>query len=180
MGRTGKVYRRLRASFTNKPTFFTWVREARLAASGRPYSKGQVEWLRANGVTAILTLTEEPLPSDWTRGIETHHISLRDHAPLTTRQMKLGADYIASSLSEGKVVLVHCLAGKGRTGCVLAAYLMAYEGKTASQAMGELRSSRFGSVEGPQERNVLEFEAEALRGWSTGARGRETTTRSLP
>jgi atypical dual specificity phosphatase len=180
MGRTGKVYRRVRANFTDKPTFFTWVRDAKIAASGRPYSKGQVDWLKAHGVTAILTLTEEPLPGGWTEGLETRHISLSDHAPLSHPQMKLGADYIASALSEGKVVLVHCLAGKGRTGCVLAAYMMAYEGRTARQAIDELRSMRGGSVEGPQERNVLEFEAEALKVWSSRAPRRETTPRTRP
>jgi atypical dual specificity phosphatase len=180
MGRTGRVYRRIRANFTDSPSFFTWVRDARLAASGRPYSKGQVDWLRDNGVTAILTLTEDPLPSDWTRGLETRHIPLNDHAALSPSEMRLGAEYIATALSEGKVVLVHCLAGKGRTGCVLAAYMMAYEGKTARQAIDELRSIRGGSVESPQERNVLEFEAEALSGWSSRAPRRETTTRTPP
>lgn len=180
MGRTGRVYRKVRANFTDKPSFFTWVRDAKLAASGRPYSRAQVDWLKDNGVTAILTLTEEPLPGEWTKGIENHHISLSDHAALSASQMKLGADFIASALSEGKVVLVHCLAGKGRTGCVLAAYMMAYEGKTARQAIDELRSMRGGSVERPQERNVLEFEAEALSGWSSRAPRRETTTRTPP
>jgi len=180
MGRTGRVYRRVRANFTDKPTFFTWVRDSRIAASGRPYSKGQVDWLKENGVTAILTLTEEPLPSDWTKGVETHHISLSDHAPLSASQMKLGADYIASALTEGRVVLVHCLAGKGRTGCVLAAYMMAYEGKTAREAIDELRSLRGGSVERAQERNVLQFEAEALKVWSSRAPRRETTHRTPP
>jgi len=180
MGRTGRVYRRIRANLTDRPTFFTWVRDSRLAASGRPYSKGQVEWLKENGVTAILTLTEAPLPSEWTRGIEAHHVPLADHAPPTASQMMLGADYIATALSEGKVVLVHCLAGKGRTGCVLAAYMMAYEGKTARQAIDELRSKRGGSVEMPQERNVLEFEPEALRVWSSRAPLRETRHRSPP
>jgi atypical dual specificity phosphatase len=180
MGRTGRVYRRVRANFTDKPTFFTWVRDARIAASGRPFSKRQVDWLKAQGVTAILTLTEEPLPSDWTVGLEMRHISLSDHAPLSPSHMKLGADYIGSALSQGKVVLVHCLAGKGRTGSVLAAYLMAYEGKTARKAIEELRSTRGGSVEGPQERSVLEFESEALRVWSSRAPRRETTRRTPP
>jgi atypical dual specificity phosphatase len=180
MGRTGRVYRRIRASFTDRPTFFTWVRDARLAASGRPYSKSQVDWLRENGVTAILTLNEEPLPGDWTSGMETRHIVLKDHAPLSSSDMQAGADYIALALSEGKVVLVHCVAGKGRTGCVLAAYAMVYEGKTARQALEEMRSIRPGSVEYPQESNVLQFEAAALKEWSSRAPGRETTTRTPP
>lgn len=180
MGRTGKVYRRIRANLTDKPTFFTWVKEDRLAASGRPYSKSQVDWLKANGVTAILSLTEEPLPVEWTRGVEARHISMKDHAPVSDSDMLLGADYIASALSEGKVVLVHCLAGKGRTGSVLAAYLIAYEGKTARQAIDELRATRQGSVEHQQEQRVLDFEAEALKGRSSRAPRRETTTRTPP
>jgi protein-tyrosine phosphatase len=180
MGRTGRAYRRVRAKFTDKPTFFTWVRGSSLAASGRPYSKSQVDWLRDNGVSAILSLTEEPLPSDWTRGIETRHIFMKDHAPVSHADMRLGADYIAAAISDGKVVLVHCLAGKGRTGSVLAAYMMAYEGKTARQALDDLRSKRDGSVELPQEQNVVEFEAVALKEWSSRARRRETTTRTPP
>jgi atypical dual specificity phosphatase len=180
MGRTGRAYRKIRASFTDEPTFFTWVRDAKLAASGRPYSKDQVDWLRDHGVTAILSLTEKPLPRAWTRGIETRHVPMKDHAPLSPSDMRLGADYLASALSEGKSVLVHCLAGKGRTGSVLAAYLMAYEGKTARQALDELRSTRAGSVEHAQEPAVLEFEVEALRAWSSRAPGRETTTQTRP
>jgi atypical dual specificity phosphatase len=180
MGRTGRVYRKVRANFTDKPTFFSWVRDSRLAASGRPFSKKQVDWLKVNGVTAILTLTEDPLPSGWTRGIENRHISLKDHAPLSPPQMKQGADYIAAALAEGKVVLVHCLAGKGRTGCVLAAFMMAYEGKTARQAIDELRSLRPGSVEWAQQQNVLEFEAEALKEASSRGPRRETTARTPP
>lgn len=180
MGRTGKVYRRIRANLTDKPTFFSWVREGKLAASGRPYSKRQVDWLRRNGVTAILSLTEEPLPGEWTRGVEARHIPMKDHAPVSHSDMLLGADYVSSALSEGKVVLVHCLAGKGRTGCVLAAYLIVREGKTARQAVDELRTMRPGSVELQQEQRVLDFGAEALKRRPSAAPRPETKPRTQP
>jgi len=180
MGRTGKVYRRIRANLTDKPTFFTWVIAGQLAASGRPYSKSQVDWLKRNGVTAILSLTEEPLPSEWTRGVETRHISMKDHAPVSHSDMLLGADYIQSSISGGKVVLVHCLAGKGRTGSILAAYLMVHEGKTARQAIDQLREGREGSVEHQQEQRVLDFEGAAIKRRTSGAPHRETTARTPP
>lgn len=157
----------MRALFTDRPTFFTWVRDRTLAASGRPSSKEQVDWLKKNGVTSILTLTEEPLPEGWTAGIDSHHVPLRDHAPPTHPQMLVAADLIASEVSRGKTVLVHCLAGKGRTGCVLAAYLMLYEGRSARGAIDELRSTRGGSVEGPQEGSVIGFEQEALKAGAT-------------
>jgi len=180
MGRTGKVYRRIRANLTDKPSNFSWLIEGRLAGSGRPYSKSQVDWLKDNAVTAILSLTEDPLPGEWTRGVETRHISMKDHAPVSHSDMLLGADYIHSSISEGKAVLVHCLAGKGRTGSVLAAYLMVYEGKSARQAIDELRERRGGSVEHQQEQRVLEFEAEALKRRPSTAPPRETKSRNRP
>jgi atypical dual specificity phosphatase len=180
MGRTGALYRRVRASVIDKPTFFTWVRDGKVAASGRPFSKDQVAWLNKHGVTSILTLTEEPLPKAWTAGIETRHIALKDHERVQPSALLLGADYIASAISDGGVVLVHCLAGKGRTGCVLAAYLMVYEGRTARQALDELRESRPGSVETAQEAGILELEEEAFRRWSSRGQHRGTTGRTRP
>jgi atypical dual specificity phosphatase len=180
MGRVGRVYRKVRAQVTDRPTFFTWFRDGKIAASGRPYSKKQVDWLKRKGVTAILSLTEEPLPAGWTVGVEARHIPLKDHAPIDLSKMREAADYLASATSDGKVVLVHCLAGMGRTGSVLAAYSIAYEGKTSRQALEELRSKRPGSVERPQEPKVTEFETEVLRGKSSKARSQETTGRTRP
>ncbi|MDA4118127.1 MAG: dual specificity protein phosphatase family protein [Thaumarchaeota archaeon] len=174
MGRVGRVYRKVRAQLTDKPTFFTWVRGGKISASGRPYSKSQVDWLKDHGVTAILSLTEDPLPRDWTTGIEYRHIALKDHEPIDLSKMREAADFIASSISDGKAVLVHCLAGKGRTGSVLAAYMIAYEGKTAHQAIEELRSRRPGSVERLQEPKVIEFERDVLQGSSSRSRTQET------
>ena len=148
---------------TDKPTFFSWVEERRIAASGRPYSKEQVDWIRANGVTAILSLTEEPLPEDWTRGLEVRHISMEDHAPPELSKLWEAADEIEYSVAEGRVVLVHCLAGKGRTGCALAAFMILHHGRTAQEAIDALRKIRPGSVEAPQLERVLEFERQVLK-----------------
>ena len=49
------------------------------------------------------------------------------------------------------VVAVYCSSGRGRTGTLIALYLMKHHGFTAREAMGWLRICRPGSVIGPQQ-----------------------------
>jgi len=160
LGRAGRVYRRVRSRFTSRPTAFGWVIDGRLAASGFPSSKGQLRWIEEQGVNSVLTLTESPLPKEWFEGsrLSAKHVRMVDHAPPPQDALRESSAFIASQLAEGRSVLVHCLAGVGRTGSVIAAYLIEYEGKTAEGAMDYLRELRPGSVEGPQESAVREYE----------------------
>lgn len=165
MGRTGRAYRRLRSKFTDIPTSFSWVIKGQLAASGWPSSRGQVLWLEKQGVRSILTLTEAALPEAWLEGtgVSARHIAMSDHAPPTMEGLKESTTYIASQLGAGKAVLVHCLAGVGRTGCVLACYLIERDGKSADQAIDEVRALRPRSIEAPQEAAVRDYERRFTR-----------------
>jgi atypical dual specificity phosphatase len=165
LGRTGRVYRRVRSRFTDKPTNFSWVIDGKLSASGLPSSEGQLRWLRNQGVDSILTLTESPLPKEWLQanGLTSKHVRMLDHAPPSAESLEEAARYLASQLKEGHVVLVHCLAGIGRTGSVLAAYMMEYQDKSADEAISQLRSMRQGSVEGAQESAVREYGRRVTR-----------------
>jgi atypical dual specificity phosphatase len=150
---------------TDKPTFFGWVIEGRLAASGLPSSKGQLKWLENHGVDSILTLRETPLPTEWVAAtkLSAKHVKMLDHAPPSPEALEEATAFISTQLKDGKSVLVHCLAGIGRTGSVLAAYLIEYEGKSADDAIGRLRAIRHGSVEGAQESAVREYEKRVRR-----------------
>jgi atypical dual specificity phosphatase len=135
------------------------VIDKKVAASGLPSSKNQLVWLRKHGVDSILTLTETPLPAEWltAAGVMGKHVQMFDHAPPTSQSLSEAVAFIASQMGKEQSVLVHCQAGIGRTGSVLAAYLIQYEGMTSDEALAHLRGLRPRSVETAQEPAVHEF-----------------------
>jgi len=56
---------------------------------------------------------------------------------------------------EGRGNLVHCVGGIGRTGTVLAGYLMVTEGLNANEAVEEVRKYREGAVQTMQQFEFL-------------------------
>jgi len=56
-------------------------------------------------------------------------------------------------------VMVHCLAGLGRTGTILACYLIKYQKLSADDSIQKVRESRSGSIQSfPQEEIIFQFE----------------------
>jgi len=162
LGTGGLFLRKLRARVAAEPTGFVWVQDGRLAGSGYPASRSQIEWLVRAGIDSVLTLTIDPLPAEFTRGLNvvTGHIPMQDHQPPSIDALGRAVEFVEEQLAAGKGVLVHCLAGEGRTGCVLAAYIIKTKGLDAEEAMAEVRKAKPQFVEWRQESSLREFAAQ--------------------
>jgi atypical dual specificity phosphatase len=90
-------------------------------------------------------------------GLLALHVPVADMSPPTIDQIRTCISAIERAHARGMGVAVHCAAGLGRTGTVLACYLVS-RGMGAAEAIGRMRELRPGSVEtSEQEEVVFEF-----------------------
>jgi atypical dual specificity phosphatase len=139
------------------PSGFSWVDRPRLAALARPRAADDLQWLRRNGIDVLVSLTEDPLPRHWVNdaGVMAVHVPVPDMDAPTERQLDHIVAAVRRATESGLGVAVHCLAGMGRTGTVLAALFVA-DGLTARAALDKVRDLRPGSVETLEQERAIE------------------------
>lgn len=159
MSTGGNIYRRLYGRAVSKPTNFSWVLKGELAGSGMPFTAKEVEFYVSQGIGSVLSLTEDSPPEKWFQDAKLwhKHIAILNHINPTKEQLQEAVEFIDSSLKQKKPVVVHCHAGQGRTGTILAAYLISKRGMEPEKIIKMLREMRPGSVEIGQEVSLLEF-----------------------
>jgi atypical dual specificity phosphatase len=145
------------------PRNFSWIEPPVLAGCGRPESVTELEAAKREGVEAIVSLTSTPLNPETIRRLGFVYL----HSPLSTnpstQQLAQIAQFIESQKSQSHPVLVHCGEGKGRTGTVLAAYLV-YKGMQADEAIQLVREKRPGSIQTAEQELVIhEFEKVVIK-----------------
>ena len=147
---------------------FSWVIPLRLAGGARPGWLGDLrvdlEFLWEQGVRGIVGFVDPGTTMDYSGApgcvFEILRLQVEDHTAPPPEVLGQGIDFIERCRKQELPVLVHCLAGIGRTGTLLACYLARAQGLDGADALARLRVLRPNSVETrEQEAAVLHFTA---------------------
>ncbi|MBD3657554.1 ATP-binding cassette domain-containing protein [Marinobacter sp.] len=151
------------------PRGFLWLKNGQLAGTPRPGIVQDLDYdlkaLQRAGITHLISLTETPPETaklaDF--GMENIWSPFKDMAaPAITQAVGLCKN-IQKIITDGGVVAVHCRAGLGRTGTILAAYLI-WEGQEALAALETVRQIEPRWVQSEAQAEFLEKFARFLAG----------------
>jgi atypical dual specificity phosphatase len=179
MVKFGNFYRWIYGLLAGRPTNFNWVIKGKLAGSGIPMSLSELRWLvKQQGIRSVVTIKEKPLPSEWfdstssksvnhetDKKIDYFHLSIEDYGiPSSLEDLDYVVSYISRQIDNGNPVMVHCSGGKGRTGTILAAYLLKKEKDlSAEQAISRLRNIRGESIQSKEQERIVYSYDEYLK-----------------
>jgi atypical dual specificity phosphatase len=139
---------------------FDWLVPERLGACVNPsVAAGAASELQQRQIGLLINLHERPDPPALLVELqaETLHLPVQNSDAPTQAQLDQGVAVIGDALGRGVRVAVHCGAGLGRSGTLLAAYLVS-EGCAPDAAIDQVRAARHGSIETlEQETAVHEF-----------------------
>ncbi|MBI5269877.1 MAG: dual specificity protein phosphatase family protein [Burkholderiales bacterium] len=151
------------------PSGFEWILPGRLAGCPEPGVVSPIDYdldlLGHAGITCLITLTEKDLPQEVLRrhGLINLHLPIYDREAPTLAQTYMLVRRMQLLMEDGHVLAVHCKAGIGRTGSILAAWLIREGGLSAATAIQRLRMIKPTYVQTElQERFLHEFEQDLL------------------
>ncbi len=142
------------------PNGFHWIVPEQLAGCPMPGIVAPLEYdlsaLRDVGITTLVNLTERELPEQTLKqyGIKSIQFKIEDRRAPPVMWIKMLLVQIDKLLAEGEVLGVHCLAGLGRTGTILGAWLIK-KGLTAEEALKRLRQIDAGYVQSKEQEDLL-------------------------
>jgi atypical dual specificity phosphatase len=151
------------------PLGFHWIVEGRLAGAPRPGAVHDVAYeldlIKDAGVTTLITLTETNLPQGplLLRGLDNVHLPIPDGKAPTIESTLILLSRMRKLMESGRVLLVHCLQGVGRTGTILASCLIEGGGMSANEAISHLRSLNPEYVKTKEQEEFLATFEQAVR-----------------
>lgn len=149
------------------PSGFHWIIPGKLASCAAPGvfspENYDLELLQSEGITHLMTLTRKTLDKDKLHryGLSNLHLPIYDKEAPSITQAHMLVRKMQTLLSDDHVVALHCKAGLGRTGTVLACWLMHETNLEVKDVLGRLRSINPGYVSSQaQEKFLYQFESD--------------------
>lgn len=152
---------RIHVSHSFGPRGFLWVKKGLLAGTPLPGVFYDMDYdlkaLQRVGITTLVSLTEAPLDESKLAsfGLTAMWDPIPDMAAPSIDQGLQLCRRIDECIAKGEVVAVHCRAGLGRTGTVLAAYLI-WEGANALASLDAVRRIEPRWVQSQEQVDFLE------------------------
>ncbi|KAJ8270716.1 hypothetical protein GJAV_G00118430 [Gymnothorax javanicus] len=130
------------------PPNFSWIEQNKLAGLALPRMTAHYKFLVESGIRHLVCLCETKPPRyDTNLGLVLHHIPIGDFCPPSLDQIKRFLAIVEDAHCKNEGVGVHCLHGHGRTGTMLACYLVKMRKISGDEAIQEIRRLRSGSIE---------------------------------
>ncbi|HEY3324591.1 MAG TPA: dual specificity protein phosphatase 23 [Planctomycetota bacterium] len=149
------------------PNNFSFVIDGVLAGMERPGTfaklREDLEFLKENKIHAIVSLTERGLEKAFIEefGFRYLHMPVTDFTAPTFEQIQKFLAFQRRAEADGLATVVHCGAGLGRTGTMLACALVS-RGSPAEAAIDKIRTLRPYSIETVEQEDCVRYFAEVL------------------
>ncbi len=140
---------------------FGWVLKDELAGSQGPASSRDPLFLHSQGVRAVIRMEERTIAADADKKLDLidMFVPVPDFTPPELEQIQRMIEFIDQQTGEQNPVVVSCYAGIGRTGTVLACYLV-HRGEEPAEAITRIRQLRPGSIQTPEQEAAVHQYAE--------------------
>lgn len=133
-----------------------WVISGELAGMPQPQVDDLSDLYQA-GVRGIISLLEDEtgLNEYRAKGFETQWTPVADDGVPTTEQVEELVAFVDEQIAKDHPVAIHCVGGRGRTGTLLAAYLIS-KGATYEEAMDRIDEAQPNAIRKEFQRKFLE------------------------
>ncbi|MFX1259025.1 MAG: dual specificity protein phosphatase family protein [Promethearchaeota archaeon] len=105
---------------------FTWIVKGKLAAGWWPELK-EIERYKKEGIKVVVNCSEFDNRREISKHFTYYHINIPDYGTPTDVQLERFLEITGKHHAKGNAVVVHCVAGCGRTGIMVVAWA-AYNG----------------------------------------------------